>query len=641
MFSVSLLALAAALSSETAEISDIVTVTGTRAPALAERLPLRVDTLTRDTIEIEGLTDLVSALSRYPGISAIQSGGIGAATSIFTRGTNAKHTLVLFDGIRVNDASTPAGQYDPGQDSLGDLDRVEIARGPLSSLYGSDAIGGVINLIPRRGGDEAFTPYLDLSAGSFNTIRVLAGASGATGALEYGLSAERYQSDGFNATPARMALAGNARDGGEISTVTATARYALGNSFTLSGLVRHREASSQFDTFSGGPGFSQRADDPGLEVSRNDQTLWRAGLGWQSADERLNSALRFGEVRSDRQSRDAGAITDTYAARRSFVEWLNTWQPRGFDGLEPVIAFGVQAERDSITTDTAFENPLSRAENNTGAYLNIQARAAGMIDLTGSLRVDDFDGFGIQTTWASGAVWSIPQTPLQLFARYATAFKAPSLSERFASSAFTTPNPALQPEEARTWEAGASASFELEGGRVASLSISYFDSEIDNLIENVFDFVTFTGTNENVGRADLSGVELAGRIALTPTLQLDADYAYVDAQNAVTGTPLLRRPKHAWSAGLIWRPVEAVSLSVRYQRIGERRDVTYDDGGFFVSGNAPVEAYELVRVSAQWRFTGQASAYVTITNAFDTVYEQPAAFAGAPRMIVAGVRVSY
>ncbi|KPP80653.1 MAG: TonB-dependent cobalamin receptor BtuB [Oceanicaulis sp. HLUCCA04] len=641
MFSVSIIALAAAISAENSEISDIVTVTGTRAPALAERLPLRVDTLTRETIEIEGLTDLVSALSRYPGISVVQSGGVGAATSIFTRGTNAKHTLVLFDGIRVNDASTPAGIYDPGQDSLGDLDRVEIARGPLSSLYGSDAIGGVINLIPRRGGDEAFSPYLDLSAGSLNTIWILAGASGTTGALEYGLSAERHQSDGFNATPARMALAGNERDGGEISTVTANARYALGNGFTLSGLVRHREAASQFDTFSGGPGFSQRADDPGLEVSRNDQTLWRAGLGWQSADERLNSALRLGEVRNDRQGRDAGSITDTYAARRSFVEWLNTWQPQGFDRLQPVIAFGVQAERDSITTDTAFENPLSRSENNAGAYLNIQARAADMIDLTGSLRIDDFDGFGTQTTWAAGAVWSLPQTPLQLFARYATAFKAPSLSERFASSAFATPNPALEPEEARTWEAGARANFELEGGRSASLSISYFDSEIDNLIENVFDFVTFTGTNENVGRAELSGVELAGRIDITGTLQLDADYAYVDADNAVTGAPLLRRPQHAWSAGLIWRPVEAVSLSVRYQRTGERRDVTYDDDGLFVSGNAPVDAYELVRVSGQWRFSAQASAYVTLTNAFDTVYEQPAAFAGAPRMVMAGLRVSY
>lgn len=641
MISISLIALAAAIAHEGNEISDVVVVTGTRVPVEAERLPARVDTLTRETIEIEGLTELASALARYPGISTVQSGGIGAATSVFMRGTNAKHTLVLLDGIRVNDASTPAGQFDAGQDTLGALDRVEIARGPLSALYGSDAIGGVINLIPRQGAETGFVPYLDLSAGSFNTLRLLAGASGTHGALEYGLSAEHQESDGFNVTPSRMVLAGNERDGGEITSFTATARYALGGGFSLSGLLRHRESSSEFDTFSGGPGFSQRADMQGLELSRNDQTLWRAGLGWASADGRLTSDVRLGEVRHDRESRDGGALTDTYAGRRRFAEWLNVWQPQGLEALSPVIAFGLQNERDSITTDTAFENPLSRAETHTGGYVNVQARAGESLDLSGSVRVDDFEGFGTETTWSVGAVWSVPSSPLQLFARYGTAFKAPTLSERFASSAFTTPNPDLEPETATSWEIGTRASVAVSDERDLTVSLSYFDTEIENLIENVFDFTTFTGTNRNVGRADLSGVEFALSVDLTSTLQADIDYAYVEATNAVTGAPLLRRPRHAWSAGLVWRPVDQLSVSTRYQRTGSRRDVTYDDGGFFVSGNAPVEGYDLVSLSGIWRINTSASAYVTVTNAFDTVYEQPAAFAGAPRMVMAGVRVSY
>ncbi|MGP1274894.1 MAG: TonB-dependent receptor plug domain-containing protein [Caulobacterales bacterium] len=641
MISISLIALAAAIAHEGNEISDVVVVTGTRVPVEAERLPARVDTLTRETIEIEGLTELASALARYPGVSTVQSGGIGAATSVFMRGANAKHTLVLFDGIRVNDASTPAGQFDAGQDTLGALDRVEIARGPLSALYGSDAIGGVINLIPRQGAETGFAPYLDLSAGSFNTLRLLAGASGTHGALEYGFSAEHQESDGFNVTPSRMVLAGNERDGGEITTFTATARYALGGGFSLSGVLRHRESSSAFDTFSGGPGFSQRADAQGLELFRNDQTLWRAGLGWARADGRLTSDVRLGEVRHDRESRDGGAVTDTYAGRRRFAEWLNVWQPQGLEALSPVIAFGLQTERDSITTDTAFENPLSRAETHAGGYVNVQARAGESLDLSGSVRVDDFEGFGTETTWSVGAVWSVLSSPAQLFARYGTAFKAPTLSERFASSAFTTPNPDLQPETATSWEIGTRASVAVSDERDLTVSLSYFDTEIENLIENVFDFTTFTGTNRNVGRADLSGVEFALSVDLTSTLQADVDYAYVEATNAVTGAPLLRRPRHAWSAGLVWRPVDQLSVSARYQRTGSRRDVTYDDGGFFVSGNAPVEGYDLVSLSGIWRINMSASAYVTVTNAFDTVYEQPAAFAGAPRMVMAGVRVSY
>ncbi len=647
MRQISLFALAASIAgtglahAETTEAHETIVVTGTRVALAAERLPLRVDVLDRERIELEGITSLNEALQRFPGLSVVQSGGLGATSSIFTRGTNAKHTLVLFDGIRLNDASTPAGQFDAGQDILGDIERVEIARGPLSALYGSDAIGGVINLIPRIGGEETFSPWLDISAGSFNTFRLLAGASGSLDRFSYGVSAEHFQTNGFNVTPARMALSGNERDGGEVTTLTFNGAYDLINGFTLTGLLRHRASTSEFDTFSGGPGFSQRADDPDLEVSRYDQMVWRKGLDWQRADGGLASTVRFGEVITDRESRNGLQVTDTYSGRRTFAEWLNEWRP-GLSGFsEPVIAFGLQLERDSIRNDTAFENPISRAEGHVGGYASITAGLGAAIDLTASARIDDFEGFDTETTWAVGGVFTLSGTPAQLFARYGTAFKAPTLSERFASSAFTTPNPDLRPETATSWEVGARSAFDLGRDNFATLSLSYFETGIENLIENVFDFTTFTGTNQNVGRADISGWELAGTLSLGATLQLDADYANVDAINAVTGTQLLRRPRHAWSAGARWTPVDALSLAVRYQRTGSRRDVTYDDGGFFVSGNAPVAGYDLVHVSGQWRFAEAVAGYVTVTNALDKVYEQPAAFAGAPRAVMIGVRARY
>ena len=209
MRQISLVALAASLAgtglahAENTDAHETIVVTGTRVALAAERLPLRVDVLDRERIELEGITSLNEALQRFPGLSVVQSGALGATSSLFTRGTNAKHTLVLFDGIRLNDASTPAGQFDAGQDILGDIERVEIARGPLSALYGSDAIGGVINLIPRLGGEEAVSPWLDISTGSFNSLRMSAGASGSVDRFSYGISAEHFQTDGFNVTPAR------------------------------------------------------------------------------------------------------------------------------------------------------------------------------------------------------------------------------------------------------------------------------------------------------------------------------------------------------------------------------------------------------------------------------------------------------
>jgi len=141
------------------DASDDIVVTATRTPTAQERLPARVTVIDREAIEDRGYVSLVDALREAPGIVAVQNGTPGSLTSVFSRGTNSKHTLALYDGIRLNDASTPNGQYNFGQALLGDLARVEVLRGPASSIYGSDAIGGVINLIPRRCAETPFEGY--------------------------------------------------------------------------------------------------------------------------------------------------------------------------------------------------------------------------------------------------------------------------------------------------------------------------------------------------------------------------------------------------------------------------------------------------------------------------------------------------
>lgn len=319
------------------------TLSGHRFERYNEGRSAKIDVVDRGDIELNNIQTLADALAFSPGVNAVQSGPAGSVTSVFSRGSNSKHTLALFDGIRLNDASTPNGQYNFGQDTLGDAERVEVIRGPLSSVYGSDAIGGVVNIIPRVGADAPVSPYFEASAGELDSYRGLVGAAGTTNALDYNVTLEGFQTGGYDEIPSRMSTDTNDPDGADFLTATALGRYRLDNGLSVSGLVRVRNASSDFDTFSGGPSGFQRADDPNLKSGKDDYTVWRVGGRWESQDGSMTSELRAGQVYNERNTEDGGTITDAAEGRRDFAEWLNVWTPHQTGGLvAPSVSFGVQ-----------------------------------------------------------------------------------------------------------------------------------------------------------------------------------------------------------------------------------------------------------------------------------------------------------
>ncbi|MGJ3230885.1 MAG: TonB-dependent receptor plug domain-containing protein [Oceanicaulis sp.] len=620
--------------------SDVIVVTATRTATPIERIPAKIDVIDRDEIELNVVETLADALAFSPGVNAVQSGPAGSITSVFSRGSNSKHTLALFDGIRLNDASAPNGQYNFGQDTLADAERVEVVRGPLSSVYGSDAVGGVINIIPRLGADKAFAPYFETSFGEFNTLRGVAGAAGTADRVSYNLTIEALDTDGFDEVPSRMSTRTGDPDGAEFTTVTAIGEYAVNEQISVEALVRVRDASSEFDTFSGGPSGFQRADDPDLGVGEDRYTVWRLGAGWRSADGRYESELRGGQVENERESVNGGAVTDTAKGERDFAEWLNVWSPQAAGPLlAPSVSFGAQYQSESIDVDPQFSNPLSREEYSYGAFALLTAGLSEHFDVTLSGRIDDFENFGSQTTWNAGAVYNLAMLHTRLTAAWGTSFKAPTLSERFSSSPFTTPNPDLEPEEGETFEFGFETRLPA-GGREDSLRFgaTYFDSTIEDLIENQFDFVTFTGQNQNVGKADNEGYEAFIDWRPTDALRARVDYTYTDAVNANTGARLLRRPPHSWSASARWSPIEIATLSLRYLYVGQRTDITYDDDGFFIAVGETIESYEVVNLSGTLDLGDNLQLFGSVNNLLDEEYEQPAAYAGAPRGVTIGLR---
>ncbi|MGX6646904.1 TonB-dependent receptor domain-containing protein [Maricaulaceae bacterium MS644] len=615
---------------------ETVLVTGLRTATPAETSPASVTVIGRDDIELQGLATLADALAAAPGVEVVQSGPAGSLTSVFIRGANAKHTLALYDGIRLNDPSTATGVFNFGSELLGDASRIEVVRGPLSSLYGSDAVGGVINILPRTGPDQGFEPFAAASFGQFNTTRVLAGVGAGAARMRGAVSAEIYETDGFDVTPARISTATGDPDGARFVTLSANGSLDLTQTISVDLLARLREAEVEFDTFSGGPGGSQRADDRDLE-SHDDQALVAAGLtaGWLAGAG--ESRLRAGRLTYDLESFNNRALTDTYEAERDFVMLSNSYRADLFKGV--VFSFGADWREERVETDTAFNAPLAVSETVASAYAAAQADLTAAFSLTVSARHDAHEGFDDETTANIGAVYAIAPLNTRLRASFGTSFKAPTLSERFASSAFVTPNPDLSPETGETFEVGFDTALALSGREDAlSFGAAYYDGEIENLIENVFDFTTFTGTNRNIGAAELSGWEAYAAWSPADTVTVSGSYTYTDALNADTGQRLLRRPEHAASLSATWRPIEIAALTLTGRHVGERVDVTYDDDGFFVSSRGTADAYQTVDVSGVLDLGTRAKLFLTARNLFDETYEQPAAFAGAPRAVTIGVR---
>jgi vitamin B12 transporter len=605
-----------ALNCAPAFAEDEVVVTATRASTPRQRLPARIEIIDRADIEAQNIVTLPEAL----GAQAVQAGGAGQQTSLFLRGANSKHALALLDGVRLNDSSNPTGQYDFGQDTLGGLERIEILRGPASAIYGSDAIGGVVNMIPRRGGELPFSAFAEISLSSFDTHRAALGAAGASEGIAYGVSTETIKTDGYDLIPARMSTHTGDRDGASIATITASVRYDAGG-FAIDALLRARESESQFDTFSGGAFFDLRADDPDLE-NTNAQQLWRLAGEWDAG---VKLRLAGGQVLSQRAETDSGIENASADLHRDFAE-LTALYEHGAAQLTAGLAF----ERDAIETASPFADRLLMAQEQTAAFVVGQVDITQQIVGTASLRVDDYDSFGAHTTYSLGAVADL--APLRLFASLGTAFKAPSLSERYEVSFFNHGNPDLLPEASRSWEIGA----DWAANESIGLGASYYQTRIEELIE--YDFAQ--SRNINIGRAEIEGAELFAEAKLASWASLRAAYAWADARNAAGGQ-LARRPRHSWRLDARVNPTARLSFVLSWSFVGDRADVTYDDGGNFEFPSGRAASFNLGALAATFALTSDTQLFARVDNLTDAVYEQPAAFAGAPRSLSLGLRANF
>jgi vitamin B12 transporter len=615
VFKATLLAMTAlaAVPAAAQERDDEIVVTATRVATSIETLPAQVDVIDVEQARERGQVTLDEALAQVPGLQAPRTGSVGQQTSIFSGGFESNHTLVLFDGVRLDDPSTPEGVFDAGQDTLGDTSRIEVVQGPMSALYGSAALGGVVNLLPRRGGEGAFNTRLEVAAGTFETLTANIGADGALGNFRYAVNAEGYATDGYDIVPERITTHNGEEDGANIATLTGVFDFDLTNSLALDLLLRRREADVETDY------------DPFGNISETNSelesgtALWRLGATW-AASEDVSLRLSGGGLDTDRYNFVGGGVSDAYHGTRDFVDFDATWSLGNWQVLG-----GAQVEQEEA--DVVTFSTIAGQQEHWGAYVASQGEL-GPLDVTLAIRHDDFEGFGGETTWRAGASYAFIENA-RVYASYGTAYRAPSLYELFVPG---FGNPDLDPESAESWEAGADARFALFGqANGLELGALYRSSDIDDLIG-------FGATLINV---DLAEIEFAeARIALRPTDWLTGRlvYANTDAVNAATGVALARRPEQAWRAELE-AEFGSFSAQIAWRQVGERRDTTYPNSGL-CCGSGDVPAYEVLDASAAWSVSEEVRLYVAANNVLDEEYEAVNGFAGAPANVLIGVRLT-
>jgi vitamin B12 transporter len=549
-----------------------IVVTATKVETPGREVASSVTVLTeRELVRTRRVT-VLDALKDLIGLSVIQNGGPGAAASVSIRGANSEHTLVLLDGIALNDPINPSRSFDLAHLSLSQVERVEILRGPQSPLYGSDAMGGVINIITRRGKGR---PRLALSGatGSYGTTGGDFSLSGASGRADYSLGFSALNTTGISAASDRYA--GNSeKDGYRNLSLQGRFGYALRKNIDFDLTVRSVRARSEIDNF-GGP----YGDDPN-SVQNYASTLARALFRSLLAGNRWEQKLSFSWIDSHRSllnpvddSHPLASESGTYGSGLIHFDWQNSFFLSPSQTLSAGLEFGREQGRSDYVSDDgsgAFESsfPSERAQV-VGFYIQDQWKFRSTFFLTAGARLDVHSRTATALTYRIAPAFVIERTGTKLRATLGTGFKSPSLYQLFAPPTAWGPigNVNLRPERVTGWDAGVDQ--DILGNRLR-FGLTYYASSFRDLID--FDYLQ---GYLNIGRARTFGVEMsldARPLGADGPLSFRTSYTRLTARDEVSGAVLLRRPRDKFSADLWSSLGKRVDFGASLLFVGKRAD---------------------------------------------------------------------
>lgn len=593
---------------EPATIPNIV-ITATRAPTDASKIASAVTVITREEIEQKNRPSVVELLRDVPGVVVAANGGHGQTSSLFMRGTNSDHVLVLVDGVPVNDPSGPKDAFDFSNISTDNVERIEILRGPQSTLYGTQAIGGVINIISKTGrGAPKQTAFVEY--GRYNTTKAGVGSSGEIGRTSYSLTASQLNTGGISALDTRYG--GYERDGSNVSTLAANISQSVSERFKAKFNARYSRVDSELDGYDS---FFNFVDTP---LPRNDMRQFNGRVAGElrSSDGRWVQELGVGALNINRS---ASEVTyDHYIGNHDVIDWVHHYSL----SKDHVLTGGLESWYESFRD---LGRLAQRSTSNKAAFVNDQWSWESFFASAGA-RVDDHQTFGKAFTWKIAPGYRIAATGTVLKFTYGTGFKAPSLYQLFDP---TSGNTALRPEKSKGYDGGFEQA--LWGDRV-TFGASWFH----NAIRNGFDFMpTYPYQSINKGKLRTQGVESFVHLRLSPEWSLNATHTYTLADDALADRALLRRPKHQATAGGEWQFSGEGSAGFSMRYFANRQD--YD----LTSNVATLKGFTTFDLFADYRLSPQATVYSRLDNLFDRRYEEVYGYGMPGRALTVGVKAEF
>ena len=616
--------LASSISAYADDSLEQVVVTATRTEQPLARTGESESVLTGDTLQTLQTVSLTDALALTPGIAVDQAGGLGQPTTISIRGAETGQTLVLIDGVRVGDPSSTDGGAILGDVLANNIDRVEILRGPQSTLYGSDAIGGVVNIITKRGGTSPFALTASAEGGSFDAYHFNAAANGTLDTLDYGFAANYIHSNGISAADSRVFDPDLGRNNSETDGygnlgLTGNVRWHIADNISLDLRSYFTNARADFDDDSGFSPPYPTYDSGAYNKNRFFSSY--AGLNIDLFGGMFHNRLAVTATDSDRSFYnsffDFGTPTKDGddKGHSTRVEYQGTVDISPDDQL----VFGAESGRSSFKGVSTFSNDHGSSAINS-VYGQYQKTLFDSLTLTGGVRYDDHSQFGSHTSVKIAGAYDFGEGTA-LHANFGNGFKAPSLYELYSTFAG---NRDLKPETAHAWEAGVDQS--LLDGRLRG-GVTYFERRTTDLI----DFAGFAYFN--VAKTQAKGVEVEAAASVTDTFMLSANYTYLDAKDLTTGLTLQRRPHNTVSMIANWTPEKNWGLGASLNSVSGDVD-QYSGTVPFPNGD-----HTTLNVFGHYDFD-RWSLYARVDNLFDAHYEPLLGYGAPGRAFYAGVRLS-
>jgi len=597
--------------------ADPVVVTATRSEQPLEQTGASVTVVPEEAMRVQEYRAVEQVLRAIPGVQVETSGSPGKLSTIRIRGANATQVQVLIDGVRVK--SLTSGDFDFADLTLDDVERIEVLRGPQSTLYGADAIGGVVNVITKRGQGPP-SAFADFEVGNYETFRERVGVSGSTGPWNYSLGVSRLDFQGqFD------------NDEHSVTSVNARLGYALPNKGELSLTGRFQDGhlgvpfATVFPDFDPNREQDQQLGLLSLEWRQPWTSMWEHKLRVSAVDETLT-------FKDEADPAHPFGFTSDISSRRFEAEWYHFIKPVPWN----TITLGGEYRNEVGEVKGSYKETV----DSWALVLQDQLALFDRLYITGGLRYDGNSAFEDKATARVALSYLLKATDTRLKASWGQGFRAPTFNELFFPAFAPCPpfgNPNLKPEESTSWDAGVEQHL---WERRIRLAATYFRNDFTNLIQSTLtDPVNFCFEAQNVGKARSEGVEVEASVMPVDGLVLALAYTYTDSEDLTTGDPLRRIAPNALSATATWEPLPGLTLSGEVLVMSsqfEAPDLPRNPGYAVVNAAA---AYRLP--IKRWGFLSNITLHMRVTNLFNENYSEVAGFPALGTHVVAGIRATF